>query len=276
MTDATPVAWGLYAELRPDELAALLAATPAAYVPWGALEWHGPHLPLGLDGLVADHVARQAAALSGGVVLPTTWWAITTLPHAYSISTPPSVISHLWQATFHSLAGMGVRVIAVVTGHYAQAHEVLLMEAADTAMRETGAIVLVAPELAVLPDASRLDHAAHWETSSLLAVRPDLVRLDRLDDAVPADATDLARFGVLGTDPRPSATPALGAATLAEAAQAWAAWVRDLLASGDADRVRGFHAARRAALQPYVDRYFQGDWEAALHAWWRDRTATRE
>jgi len=275
VTDATR-AWGLYAELRPAELAAILAATPAAYVPWGALEWHGPHLPLGLDGLVAEHVARQAAALSGGVVLPTTWWAITTLPHTCSIWTPPGVISHLWQATFHGLAGMGAKVIAVITGHYAQAHEVLLMEAADAAMRETGAIVLAAPELAVLPDADRLDHAARWETSSLLAIRPDLVRLDRLDEVVPPGATDLARFGVLGADPRPSATPALGAATLAEAAAAWAAWVDDLLASGDSERVRRFHAARRAALQPYVDRYFQGDWQAAIQAWWRDRTATRD
>lgn len=274
MTEASPRAWGLYAELRPDELAAILAATPVAYVPWGALEWHGPHLPLGLDGLVAEHVAREAAALSGGVVLPTTWWAVTTLPHATSISTPPDVISHLWQATFHSLAGMGFKVIAVITGHYAQAHEVLLMEAADAAMRDTGAIVLAAPELAVLGDAGRLDHAAHWETSSLLAIRPDLVRLDRLDDAVPPGAADLAPFGILGADPRPSATPALGAATLAEAAQTWATWVRDLLASGDADRVRRFHAARRAALQLYIDRYYRGDWQAAIDAWWRDRTST--
>lgn len=274
MTDPTPRAWGLYAELRPDELAAILAATPAAYVPWGALEWHGPHLPLGLDGLVAEHVARQAAALSGGVVLPTTWWAITTLPHTASISTPPDVISHLWRATFHSLAGMGFKVIAVITGHYAQAHEVLLMEAADATMRETGTIVLAASELAVLGDATRLDHAAHWETSSLLAIRPDLVRLDRLDDAVPPDATNLALFGVLGADPRPSATLALGAATLAEAATTWAAWVRDLLATPDAERVRHFHAARRAALQPYVDRYYRGDWQAAIDAWWRDRTET--
>lgn len=276
MTDPARPAWGLYAELRPDELAAILAVTPVAYVPWGALEWHGPHLPLGLDGLVAEHVAREVAALSGGVVLPTTWWAITTLPHAFSISTPPDVVSSLWEATFHSLAGAGFRVIIVITGHYAHAHDLLLMAAADAARQATGVIVLTGPELAVLTDERRLDHAAQWETSSLLALRPDLVRLDRLDDTVPADATNLAHFGILGADPRLSATPALGAATLAAAVTAWAAWVRDLLASGDAERVRRFHDERRAALQPYVDRYYHGDWQAAIDAWWRDRTGARD
>lgn len=267
--------WGRYAELHPDELAAILAAAPAAYVPWGALEWHGPHLPLGLDGLVAENVATRAAALSGGVILPTTWWAITTLPHAHSITAPPDVVVSLWRNTFHALAGVGFRVIALITGHYAQAHDYLLMQAADEAMRETGALIITAPELAVLDGPPRLDHAALWETSSLLAIRPDLVRLDRLDAAAPSGDANLARYAVLGGDPRLAATPALGETTLSEAAIAWAGWVRDLLADPDAARVQAFHARRRARLQPYVDRYYAGDWEAAIHAWWQDRLAGR-
>ena len=60
--------WGRYAELRPDQLAAIVAAAPIAYVPWGALEWHGPHLPFGLDGITAEGVAERAARqfLDGG------------------------------------------------------------------------------------------------------------------------------------------------------------------------------------------------------------------
>ena len=268
--------WGLYSELHPDELEAIVAASPVVYIPWGALEWHGAHLPLGLDGLVAEEVCRRAAAISGGVVLPTTWWAITTLPHRFSLTTPDGLIVELWRDLFRRLAGVGFRVIVVITGHYAQAHDMLLMNAADAGMDETDALILAAPELAVLDETSRLDHAARWETSSLLAIRPDLVRLDRLDRETPEGATDLARFGVLGADPRSTATPAQGDAVLNAAASAWAGWATELLAQPDAARARAFHAQRRAAYQPYVERYYQGDWEDALRAWWATRLGTTD
>src|SRR5437763_1208058 len=78
--------WGRYAELRPEQLEAIMAVAPVAYVPWGALEWHGPHLPLGLDGFTAEGVAERDVQRTGGVLLPTTWWPITALPHRYSLS----------------------------------------------------------------------------------------------------------------------------------------------------------------------------------------------
>ncbi|MFM7677266.1 MAG: hypothetical protein ACKO83_00300 [Roseiflexaceae bacterium] len=40
--------WGRYTDLHPDALAQILAHTPIAVLPWGALEWHGAHLPLGM------------------------------------------------------------------------------------------------------------------------------------------------------------------------------------------------------------------------------------
>ena len=44
----------LYVELTPSEFAERLAAAPITYLPLGTLEWHGPHLPLGSDGLQAQ------------------------------------------------------------------------------------------------------------------------------------------------------------------------------------------------------------------------------
>jgi len=41
-----------------------------AFPPLGPLEWHGPHLPLGVDALNAEAVAWRVAQEVGGVVLP--------------------------------------------------------------------------------------------------------------------------------------------------------------------------------------------------------------
>jgi len=60
--------------LRPDEIIEERNRCPLAYLPIGPLEWHGPHLPLGTDPLHAEAVARGAAEITGGVVLPTFYW----------------------------------------------------------------------------------------------------------------------------------------------------------------------------------------------------------
>src|SRR5258706_2962640 len=102
MTDAPH--WGRYTELRPTELEAIVAAAPVAYVPWGALEWHGPHLPFGLDGFTAEAVAERAVRRTGGGLLPTTWWPITALPPRFSLSIHSHVIQSLSDGIFAALA----------------------------------------------------------------------------------------------------------------------------------------------------------------------------
>ncbi|MFM8319750.1 MAG: creatininase family protein, partial [Chloroflexota bacterium] len=59
------------AHLRPEEILAELSRCPVAYLPVGLIEWHGPHLPMGLDALNAENAARLAAGQTGGLLLPT-------------------------------------------------------------------------------------------------------------------------------------------------------------------------------------------------------------
>ncbi len=52
----------LYEELCPAEFQERLQACPVAYLPLGTLEWHGPHLPLGADGIQSqEHLYRWHA-----------------------------------------------------------------------------------------------------------------------------------------------------------------------------------------------------------------------
>src|SRR3989442_265064 len=59
-----------YELMTPGAIVAARARSPIAFVPVGPLEWHGPHLPLGTDALVAHHLAVRVARRVGGIVLP--------------------------------------------------------------------------------------------------------------------------------------------------------------------------------------------------------------
>ena len=66
--------WKRYQELRPDELAACRDASPVAFWPLGLIEHHGWHLPVGFDGIKAEHICIRVAERTGGVLFPTMWW----------------------------------------------------------------------------------------------------------------------------------------------------------------------------------------------------------
>lgn len=261
--------WGRYTELRPKELEAIRAAVPVAYVPWGALEWHGPHLPLGLDGMTAEATAERCARKTGGVVLPTTWWPITALPHKDSLSVHSRVVRSLWDEIFKSLAGGGWKVVVLISGHYAQGHELVLMNAAEEAMRHLDLLVLALPPLALV-DEEMLDHAALWETSLLMAIRPKLVDLDALGEG----PLKPERSAVLGRDPRGLAKASLGETTLEIAVERITQAVNELLEQRDSAPLHAFYERRRAQYRSYVEKYYRGSFEEAIQTWWQERTSS--
>ncbi len=59
-----------YEELTPSAFLQRIKQAPIAYLPLGTLEWHGPHLPLGSDGLQSRGLFAQLAQEAGGIVLP--------------------------------------------------------------------------------------------------------------------------------------------------------------------------------------------------------------
>ena len=257
-----------YAALRPDQLAERSAAVPVAYVPWGALEWHSFHLPVGLDGFTAEGIAQRAAERTGGVVLPTMFLPITTLPHRSSISFKADTVRAVLDELLAELARVGFRVVVILSGHYAQGHELVLMDAAEAAMQQHGICVLAAPPLALLGE-EYLDHAGRWETVQMLAIDPQLVDLDRFRRELAADPqAPVERFGVLGPLPT-QATAADGEQVIARTVEQIAGWVQHLLANDDRQPLHDLYARRRAEYQPFLDQYFRGSHEEAAAAWWK-------
>lgn len=259
-----------YAALRPDQLEARLAAAPLIYVPWGALEWHSVHLPVGLDGLVAACIAERAVERTGGVVLPTMYLPITALPHRFSISFRAATVRAVLDDLFAELARVGARVVVLLSGHYAQGHELVLIDAAEHALATHGLRVLATPPLALLGE-HYLDHAGRWETALLLATEPKLVDLQRFVAALQRyPAGHVADLGVLGELPV-NATATSGEIVIEQALAELEAWVARLLHADDLAPLHAFYQRRRAAYDSFVQRYYRGSYEEAAAAWWQER-----
>jgi creatinine amidohydrolase len=213
----------LYEFMRPDEVVGAREAAAIAYVPVGPLEWHGPHLPLGVDGLHAHEAAVRAATETGGVVLPTLFAGTETvrLPGSGPQSLEPLGLStearivgmdfpgNPVRSTYFEESAFGVsvrelvrnmlasdyRVIVIVNGHGAVNHQTALRRIAVEADRPESQRVVYHLAFLPEPDASGPAHAARVETAIMLAISPGQVRCDLL----PPDGAPLryADFGIV-------------------------------------------------------------------------------
>ena len=189
MNDSQPK-WRRYQELRPDQLAAMVRTSPVAYWPLGLIEHHGWHLPVGLDGLKAEHICMRVAERTGGVLLPTMWWGALG-GHGDFMWThyqPAEAAEAILACTVEQLVAYGFRAIVLFAGHYPWQ---TLLDRRLPALREAHPEVLFlwGTEMNIGGDAVRLpgDHAAREEASYGLALFPQWVDLGALhpgrDDA---------------------------------------------------------------------------------------------
>ena len=257
-----------YAGLRPDEIESALGRNSAVIVPWGALEWHGPHLPMGLDGLVAEAFSERLAERVSALLLPTLWLPVTTLPHDLSIHISAGRVLGHWEELLEEMVRIGAQVICSVSGHYAQAHEIAVMDVAEKVMeRHPQARILTGTPLSLLEEPDLLDHAGRYETSQLLALQPELVRLEALGGG---PLLPLRHNPVLGSDPRLGSADE-GADLLERGLQAWAGWVERLRGpEPDLGALKALYERRRVTYQGYVRKYYRGSWDEAVQTWWRE------
>lgn len=232
----------LLAEAAPEDLAAHLATNPLLVLPIGTIEYHGNHLPLGLDGIKAGSIARSAAITADAVLAPTSWWAADGVPRAFTLRLPAAVLEPLLVEALVQFAGMGFEAIALVNGHFGLENSRLVRKAAVAAMTACPATVVPIAEYEVLLDlGDEGDHAGRWETSLLLGARPELVRLEAIADG------DGVVDGVIGADPR-QASEAEGRDGIAHAGSRVAAALLRARAFSPRDRA-AFVAAVAAGLE---------------------------
>jgi creatinine amidohydrolase len=161
-----------------------------AVLPVGATEQHGPHLPLGTDLFAVEHIARVAAreARREIDVLVTPTLPFGSSHHHFPFGGTISLSTERYYSAMadmvESLIVDGFRRVFVLNGHGGN-HELIQLVARDLALRHPvnigaasywelarAACLESDPDLGVnLPG-----HAGLFETSLIMALRPDLVR----------------------------------------------------------------------------------------------------
>lgn len=199
---------------------------PILVQPMGTLEWHSHHLPLGLDGLVAEAMARAIAKRADAVLAPVSWWAVGGVPFPHTLKLPLALVEPLFEELYVQFGDMGFALVLAFAGHFGLEQTLGMKRAAVAAMRRTNAFILPLTEYDLVTDIYGGDHAGIGEASLLLSLRPDLVRLDALPIGEPLP-------GVIGPEPRGAATAELGASIIEATATRSASLAARLLSSAD-------------------------------------------
>jgi len=208
--------------MRPGQLEKALRECPAVYVPFGLIEWHGRHLPLGNDALKAHGILVKAAEQFGGVVYP---------PVYFHEGFPQASLVPVLTELFTRLKKMGARVILGVSGHNVRGQIDMINKALAPVIADGTAAGLGLWEITLSQsNESATDHAAKWETSNMMFLYPDLVDLSTLGDG-PLAPNMKPPDGIGGLDPRKHASLEVGRRNVALAAQAIGRKARELLQS---------------------------------------------
>ena len=185
-------------ELTSDDFrSAIQQSEGTCLLPFGIMEKHGPHLPLGTDLMNARHVALAAAQTDFAVVFPEYYFGqIFEAKHEPgTVAYSASLQLQLLQETTDEMARNGCKKIIVVNGHGGNEH--LLPYFAQTQLEKQRDYVvyvmaLFDPPPGGPPKKTTNDmHAGEQETSEMLIVRPDLVHLDRANQESGADQARL-------------------------------------------------------------------------------------
>jgi creatinine amidohydrolase len=184
-----PVRWD---ELTASDWSeALEKSNKTIILPIGILEKHGTHAPLGSDLIHAREWSLRAARQEYAVVFPDYFYGqIYEAKHQPgTFALPPKLVWEMLQATCDEMHRNGFEKIIIVNGHGGNPN--LLRYFAQSQLEKNRGYVVYfydpqtdeafAKEMAAArkSDASYDMHGGERETSSLLYLRPELVKLDR-------------------------------------------------------------------------------------------------
>jgi creatinine amidohydrolase len=213
-----------YELMRPGEVVAARERCPVAFVPIGPLEWHGPHLPLGTDGLHAHHVAVRVARVVGGVVLPTLFAGSETvrLPGAGAQQLGPLGFSgaerivgmdfprNAVKSLYFEESAFGITVREIVRGLKAEPYRLLVLLNGHGATNHQRTLQRIAVEETVAGQVEVVfrpawnpwtgaqlgpGHADRWETSITMALEGPHVRVEELPS--PGEPLRYPDFGIV-------------------------------------------------------------------------------
>ncbi|MGD8360614.1 MAG: creatininase family protein [Gemmatimonadota bacterium] len=223
------------------EVGRALARDPRLILPVGAMVQHGPHLPLGTNTIISEAVARAVSRELGILRAPAFHYGVRGPERESFAGTAGIQRKTLHRALNELLAEWedhGFQEFILLSAHRHEAHvEALLM--ALTSSAATTVVNLFTIEVGDILEGSPFsEHGGELETSLMLHLAPDLVRMEHAADVI-IDSKTLRKYargrvatpppgsrGILGVPSR--ATPEKGAAVFSRYIQA----LKEILGEG--------------------------------------------
>ena len=158
-------------------------------LPLSVLERHGHHLPLGTDTYIGHEICRRAAALEPAVVFPN--YIFTQIPEARhlagTVAIDPDLMLRLLDNVCREIARNGLKKIVLVNAHGGNHGLISLFNMIQLHAPRDYVVYLVQPHTLLFGgkleapwEPSTDGHAGPGETSLILAIRPDLVDMQRV------------------------------------------------------------------------------------------------
>jgi creatinine amidohydrolase len=178
----------------PDFIAAIHQAQGVCVLPFGIIEKHGPHLPLGTDLINVRYAVEHATEQEYAVIFPPYYFG-----QIAEARQQPGTVSYsmhmqldLLQETTDEMARNGCRKIVIVNGHGGNESLLPFFAQSQLQMPHDYVVYVYRWSAGNLPDRpkehSKVDmHAGESETAHVMVSRPDLVHQDRAAQESGAD-----------------------------------------------------------------------------------------
>src|SRR6201996_1274848 len=169
----------------PDFVTAIHQSQGVCILPFGILEKHGPHLPLGTDLLDVRYASLHAAEQQYAVVFPEYYFG-----QIFEARHEPGTVAYsreiqlaLLQETTDEMARNGCKKVLIVNGHGGNG-SLLPYFAQSQLAKPHDYVVYVFSQFALPPGGPKKktsvdEHAGESETSKMMISHPDLVHGDR-------------------------------------------------------------------------------------------------
>lgn len=171
--------------MRPDDIATIIDADPRLIVPIGTCEQHGPHMPLGCDTIIVERLSDRLSAEFGVLRAPTMEYGVNVESEqtfAGNASMRRKTLHRALNDLLDTWEATGIREFILLTAHEHDPH----LEALATVIT-SGARVRVVDIFAMdlrdlLEGQTEPMHGDEVDTSIILYLAPDLVRMDLAQD----------------------------------------------------------------------------------------------
>ncbi|MDA8161679.1 MAG: creatininase family protein [Desulfobacteraceae bacterium] len=162
-----------------------LSITRTVIVPFGSVEEHGAHLPLGTDTIHVYELAKEASRRQALFVAPPVWYGLcrSTSEHPGTITISGASLKAMAIDIVTSLYRRGLRNFVLISGHAGGTHMAALVDAGEELLKgldEARIAVLSVLDLAAriadgLIETKGDSHAGEVETSLMQLMRPEQV-----------------------------------------------------------------------------------------------------